>query len=55
MYSNWVCSYTKTFNGSCDQPKARGESMCYYHLKVEQGLIETDEENVMRDMPSIVL
>jgi len=50
----WACTYTKTHSGFCEQQKAVGSSNCYYHEKVEAGLIQTDEERVINDMPSIV-
>lgn len=52
---SWQCTYTKTYNGACDQPQERGSDKCYYHNKVANGLIDTDEQTVMREMPTIAL
>lgn len=48
-----ICTYDKTVLGDCPQPILRsGDDLCYYHKKVVAGLIETAEDEVMRDMPT---
>lgn len=47
-----TCDYSKTVAGSCPQPARPGKDKCYYHLKVEAGLINAAEDEIMRDMPT---
>lgn len=46
------CIYDKTVMGNCPQQALPGNTVCYYHDKVLAGLIETAEDEVMRDMPT---
>jgi hypothetical protein len=51
---NWKCTYTRTYNGHCEQARARNnDTYCHYHQKVVDGLIEVDEQAAIRDLPAI--
>lgn len=45
------CSYDETVMGNCPQQATNNSEYCYYHVKVVAGLIETAEDEVLRDMP----
>lgn len=49
-----MCEYTKTVAGHCNQQALRNNDVCYYHNKVREGLIETDEMAAIYDLPTIV-
>lgn len=51
----WNCKYSKTISGHCEQQRTRGSDYCYYHDKVITKLIEADEENALREMPTITV
>jgi hypothetical protein len=53
ILDRWKCTYDKTYNGTCDMPKAIASEHCYYHDKVVRDLIEVDEESVIREMPTM--
>ena len=46
------CEYRKTVSGSCNQWSYNG-ILCYYHVKVNSGLIDADEQEVFYDLPNM--
>ena len=52
---SWQCEYTKTYTGLCEQQKESGKSVCYFHAKVLEGLLESDPNSVMMEMATITL
>lgn len=50
---NMICAYTKTLAGHCSIESMRSSDYCYYHQKVVDGLIETDEQNAVLDLPTL--